>query len=159
MIYGGTADLEVIKKHNREKKVYCFTGAEPVTCVRMPDNYSAEKEPPNPDPLYGYGLMNTEVPIGVRPEDNIETCYEAVESRSNVTVQSPPFKFSYNIAECIKCLDLIEEIEQGSELYLFALDIFLKKEYREIFLNLKKSSTRIAWLTRMQSVGPPLPLC
>lgn len=155
MIFSGTADFEVTEIHNRRgKKVNCFTEAEPITRC---NDYAAEKEPPNPP--YGYGLMNTEEPIIVGPEGNVGRCYDAVESRSTVTVQSPPFKFSYNIAECIKCLDSIEEIEQGSELYLFALDIFLKKEYREIFLNLKKSSTRIAWLTRMQSVGPPLPLC
>ncbi|KAI3458601.1 hypothetical protein Pfo_015264 [Paulownia fortunei] len=39
-----------------------------------------------------------------------------------ITVQSPPPKFSYS-----------EELEQGSELYLFALHVFLKKEYRENF--------------------------
>lgn len=97
------------------------------------------------------------------PISKSEYLFDAVESRSPVTVprspapiQSMPNKFTYNIGECIECLDGMEEVEQGSDLYLFALDIFLKKEYREIFLQLKKPSVRIAWLQRLQSVGPPL---
>lgn len=66
-------------------------------------------------------------------------------------------KFSfYSIGECIDCLDAMDEVEQGSELYLFALDVFLKKEYREIFLHIKQASVRISWLQRLQSVGQPL---
>ncbi|KAL0743934.1 hypothetical protein Bca4012_085447 [Brassica carinata] len=38
------------------------------------------------------------------------------------------------------CLESLEEVEQGSDLYLFALDLFLRREYREIFLQLKKPS-------------------
>lgn len=61
----------------------------------------------------------------------------------------------YTIGECIECLDAMEEVEQGSDLYLFALDLFLKKEYREIFLQLKKSSLRMSWLLRLRSGGGP----
>ncbi|KAF8106565.1 hypothetical protein N665_0137s0018 [Sinapis alba] len=60
----------------------------------------------------------------------------------------------YTIGECIERLDLMEEVEQGSDLYMFALDLFLRKEYREIFLQLKKSSLRISWLLRLQAGRP-----
>ncbi|KAI3470841.1 hypothetical protein Pfo_027504 [Paulownia fortunei] len=162
IVFCGTADSGVTERPAHGKKINCFTGAEPVTRRRKHNNCAAEKEPPARTGKHQYGSTNTflpvEEPMGARPEGNVEHCYDAVESRSALTVQSPPLKFSYSIEECIKCLDSIEELEQGSELYLFALDIFLKKEYREIFLNLKKSSTRIAWLERLQSIGPPLPL-
>lgn len=80
---------------------------------------------------------------------------DAVESRSGKTVQSERGRRSYSIGECIECLDSMEEVEQGSELYLFALDVFLRKDYREIFLQLKKPGLRVAWLQRLQSVGQP----
>ncbi|KAJ4871285.1 Uncharacterized protein Rs2_47076 [Raphanus sativus] len=60
----------------------------------------------------------------------------------------------YTIGECIERLDSMEEVEQGSDLYMFALDLFLRKEYREIFLQLKKSSLRISWLLRLQAGRP-----
>lgn len=60
----------------------------------------------------------------------------------------------YTIGECIERLDSMEEVEPGSDLYMFALDLFLRKEYREIFLQLKKASLRISWLLRLQA-GPP----
>ncbi|XP_059666365.1 L10-interacting MYB domain-containing protein [Cornus florida] len=105
-------------------------------------------------------LLHTKEPgPGVsRPDIRTERVCEAAESRSVVTVQSSLGKLNYSIGECIECLDGLEEVEPGSDLYLFALDIFLKKEYREIFLQLKKPSVRVAWLQRLQSVGPPLPL-
>ncbi|XP_009344427.1 L10-interacting MYB domain-containing protein [Pyrus x bretschneideri] len=79
-----------------------------------------------------------------------------VEQLDAVTFALAQGKPTYSIGECINCLDAMEEVEQGSDLYLFALDVFLKKEYREIFLQLKRPSVRIAWLQRLQSVGPPL---
>lgn len=76
--------------------------------------------------------------------------------RSLITIQPTKGKHDYSIAQCIECLDAMEEVEQGSDLYLFALDLFLKNEYREIFLELKEPSVRIAWLQRLQSFSPPL---
>ncbi|KAL0452776.1 UNVERIFIED_CONTAM: L10-interacting MYB domain-containing protein [Sesamum latifolium] len=159
IVFGGTSDSGVRERPPPGKRINCFTGAEPATRHRK-HNYAAEKEPPACTGKQQYRWTNTLLPvaepIGARPDSNIERCYDAVESMSAITVQSPPLKFCYSIEECIKCLDSIEELEQGSELYLFALDIFLKKEYREIFLNLKKPSTRIAWLERLLSIGPSL---
>lgn len=76
--------------------------------------------------------------------------------RSLITIQPAQGKHDYSIGQCIECLDSMGEVEQGSDLYLFALDLFLKKEYREIFLELKEPSVRIAWLQRLQSFSPPL---
>lgn len=85
---------------------------------------------------------------------------DAVASRNGVTIQKNAFpiscaegKRSYSIGECIECLDGMEDVEQGSDLYLFALDVFLRQEHREIFLQLKKPNLRISWLQRLQSVG------
>ncbi|GKV28341.1 hypothetical protein SLEP1_g37411 [Rubroshorea leprosula] len=94
---------------------------------------------------------------------NMENHYDTPEPRSAVLVEKSPvelqrmnFKPSYSIGECIECLDGMEEVQQGSDLYLFALDLFLEKKYREIFLQLKNPSVRIAWLQRLQAFAPPL---
>ncbi|KAL7108766.1 hypothetical protein ACP275_06G134600 [Erythranthe tilingii] len=135
IVFGGAEDYGVRKRRNcGTRKISCYTRAEPISVVRKHNNYPGN---------------NTY--MHVEEEPMVGNGNDAVESRSGVTVQSPPHKLSYSIEECIKGLDSIEELEQGCELYLFGLDIFLKKEYREIFLNLKKSSTRIAWLERLQS--------
>lgn len=124
---------------------------------------SGETEPPSRRRKRHDGsatpILCTQEVLGTRPESRCECRSDAVESRSTMTVQSSSIgKLNYSITECIEWLDGMGEVEQGSELYLFALDLFLKKEFREIFLNLKKPSVRIAWLQRLQSVGPPLPL-
>ncbi|CAH2073960.1 unnamed protein product [Thlaspi arvense] len=72
---------------------------------------------------------------------------------SPVCVEIESAKRKYCIGECIESLDAMKEVEEGSDLYLFALDQFLKREYREIFLELKKPSLRIAWLQRLQSAA------
>lgn len=115
-----------------------------------------ETEPPTRRRKHNHGSTPTATPmptpLSTRPESRSEHLFDAVESRSTVTVHSSLGKLTYSIGECIDCLDGMEEIEQGSDLYLFALDIFLK-DYREIFLNLKRSSVRTAWLKRLQSAG------
>ncbi|XP_034703829.1 L10-interacting MYB domain-containing protein [Vitis riparia] len=121
---------------------------------------SGETEPPTQRRKKNDGLATAISPMNeqgiFKPDGKIRRHFDAVESRSVITVQSAQCKQNYSIGECIECLDRMEEVEEGSELYLFALDIFLKKEYREIFLQLKKPSVRIAWLQRLQSVCPPL---
>lgn len=99
-------------------------------------------------------------PLTWKPEGINEGLSHPVESRSAIKIQkssatfpSTQGKVSYSIGECIECLDGMEDVEQGSDLYMFALDVFLKKEYREIFLQLKKPSVRISWLQRLRSVG------
>lgn len=91
-------------------------------------------------------LSNREPEIP-KPDEKTERFCDAVESRGALMIQkeaqfvpSRGGKLSYSIGECIDCLDGMEEVEPGSDLYLFALDIFLKKEYREVFLQLKKPS-------------------
>ncbi|CAK9173598.1 unnamed protein product [Ilex paraguariensis] len=96
---------------------------------------------------------------GWTPNRRTEHQYDVVESRSTIT--GPYSSANYIIGECIKCLDEIKEIDQGGEggdICLFALDMFLKNEYREIFLDLKMPRVRIAWLQWLQSVGPTLSL-
>lgn len=129
-----------------------------------------ETEPPTQRRKYNCdstaALLHMEQSVTAKPVGMIQHLAIPVESRTPVihnqksigtvpsTIQS---KLSfYSIGECIDSLDAMEEVEQGSELYLFALDVFLKKEYREIFLQIKKPSVRISWLQNLQSVGQPL---
>lgn len=74
---------------------------------------------------------------------------EVVESRSTAT--SAP-REEYTIKECIGLLNEMSEIQQGGELYMFALDVFLKKEYRELFIALGISNMRLVWLRRQQKL-------
>ncbi|KAG2406278.1 L10-interacting MYB domain-containing protein [Vigna angularis] len=106
--------------------------------------------------------FHTKEPDTVNFDEKTECHCDAVASRIGVSIQknasavsSTEGKCNYSIGECIECLDRMEEIEQGSELYMFALDVFLKQEYREIFLQLKTPNLRISWLQRLQSSGPP----
>lgn len=114
---------------------------------------TGETEPPARRRKYNHDLSASLLHIEEAGTVNRERDVEHLDA---VTVSFMPGKQTYSIGECIACLDAMEDVEQGSELYLFALDVFLKKEYREIFLQLKKPSVRIAWLQRLQSVGPPL---
>ncbi|KAJ1422321.1 Myb/SANT-like domain [Sesbania bispinosa] len=107
--------------------------------------------------------LHAKEPDAASLDEKTECLCDAVASRNGVSIRknviaisSTEGKRNYSIGECIECLDTMEEIEQGSDLYLFALDVFLKQEYREIFLQLKKPNLRISWLQRLQSVGQPL---
>ncbi|XP_027336030.1 L10-interacting MYB domain-containing protein isoform X2 [Abrus precatorius] len=107
--------------------------------------------------------LHAKEPDTVIADEKTECLCDAVASRNGVNIQknaiaisSTEGKWNYSIGECIECLDRMEEIEQGSDMYMFALDLFLKQEYREIFLQLKKPNLRISWLQRLQSFGPPL---
>ncbi|EOA32707.1 hypothetical protein CARUB_v10016009mg [Capsella rubella] len=68
-------------------------------------------------------------------------------------VEIVPVKKEYSIEKCMEYLNAMEEVEKGSELYMFALDLFLTKMYREIFVLLETSSLRMTWLLRRQSTG------
>ncbi|XP_010491117.1 PREDICTED: L10-interacting MYB domain-containing protein-like [Camelina sativa] len=85
--------------------------------------------------------------------DAMKSMSEGMLQESPVCVEIESAKLMYSIGECIQSLDAMNEVEEGSELYLFALDLFLKREYREIFLELKKPSLRIAWLQRLHSAS------
>ncbi|KAF2296210.1 hypothetical protein GH714_036742 [Hevea brasiliensis] len=121
---------------------------------------TGETEPPVQLKMLNDGstdsLLHKEEPIIAKPMQMIKPLSDVIESSSALTVQSTRGKLQYSIGECIECLDGMEEIEQGSDLYLFALDIFLKKEYREIFLQLQAPRVRIAWLQRLQNATLPL---
>lgn len=106
--------------------------------------------------------LHVDEPVTTKLDSKTRHLYDA-ESGSAVTIrkgyiafQPTQGKLDYSIGECIDCLDRMEDVEQGSSLYLFALDLFLKKEYREIFLQLKNPNVRIAWLQRLQTFSPPL---
>ncbi|ESW35504.1 hypothetical protein PHAVU_001G240000 [Phaseolus vulgaris] len=104
--------------------------------------------------------FHTKEPDTANFDEKTECHCDAVASRNGVSIQkntsavsSTEDKCNYSIGQCIECLDRMEEIEQGSDLYMFALDVFLKQEYREIFLQLKTANLRISWLQRLQSSG------
>ncbi|KAF8082573.1 hypothetical protein N665_0819s0012 [Sinapis alba] len=72
----------------------------------------------------------------VETETPVCTQSEAKRIRESPLVSAK--QYEYAIGEWIERLDSLEEVEQGSDLYLFALNLFLRKEYTEIFLQLKK---------------------
>ncbi|KAK9725943.1 hypothetical protein RND81_05G179300 [Saponaria officinalis] len=52
----------------------------------------------------------------------------------------------YSIAECIAVLKSITSIEPKSELFMFGTRLFVKREYREIFIALEEEDIRVNWL-------------
>ncbi|GFZ14965.1 hypothetical protein Acr_24g0011550 [Actinidia rufa] len=95
--------------------------------------HSGETEPPTRRRRLSDGstssLLHTKDPVNANPD------YRTGRLNDSRTTQSSLGKLNYSIGECIECLDGMEEIEQGRDLYLFALDIFLKKGYTEVSLN------------------------
>ncbi|KAG2262678.1 hypothetical protein Bca52824_069757 [Brassica carinata] len=85
--------------------------------------------------------------------DVVKLMSDGMLQESPVCVEIESAKRMYCIGECIESLNAMKEVEEGSDLYMFALDQFLKREYREIFLELKKPSLKIAWLQRLQSAA------
>ncbi|XP_010490413.1 PREDICTED: L10-interacting MYB domain-containing protein-like [Camelina sativa] len=71
---------------------------------------------------------------------------EPMEEKSPVTASVK--KKEYTMEECMECLDAMEEVEKGSDLYMSALNLFLTEEYRQIFLLLGNPSLRMSWLLR-----------
>ncbi|KAH9617367.1 hypothetical protein KSS87_011205 [Heliosperma pusillum] len=52
----------------------------------------------------------------------------------------------YSIAECIALLKKITSIEPKSELFMLGTRLFVKREYREIFIALEEDDIRVNWL-------------
>ncbi|EOA33070.1 hypothetical protein CARUB_v10016407mg [Capsella rubella] len=91
-------------------------------------------------------------------EDETETpvCHRfntEMKGKSPVDASTSVQKYDYTIPECMECLDAMAELKKGSELYMFALDMLMVKEHRQIFLLLKTSTLRMSWLNhRRRSV-------
>ncbi|XP_010488864.1 PREDICTED: L10-interacting MYB domain-containing protein-like [Camelina sativa] len=93
-------------------------------------------------------------------EDDVETvtpvCHWLnTELMENIPVDASTLvkEYEYTIPECMECLDVMDEVEKGSDLYMFALDLFMTKEHRQIFLLLKTSSLKMSWLLRRRYSG------
>jgi len=56
----------------------------------------------------------------------------------------------------MKCLNAMEEVEKGSDLYMFALDLFMNKECKEMLLLLENSSLRMSWMLRRLPLLPKI---
>ncbi|XP_010518348.1 PREDICTED: L10-interacting MYB domain-containing protein-like [Camelina sativa] len=125
---------------------------EPVTggSDNIADNYENNvDEDHEPTPLIRLDL-----------EDDVETvtpvCHRLnTELMENIPVDASTLvkKYEYTIPECMECLDAMDEVEKGSDLYMFALDLFMTKEHRQIFLLLKTSSFKMSWLLRRRYSG------
>lgn len=76
--------------------------------------------------------------------------YEVIESRNTAT---SALREEYSIRECIHLLNEMSDMQQGSELHMFALDVFLKKKYRELFIALGLPKLQLAWLSRQQKLA------
>ncbi|KAK9715292.1 hypothetical protein RND81_06G155100 [Saponaria officinalis] len=55
-------------------------------------------------------------------------------------------QFGYSISECIAVLKKIPSIEPKSELFMLGTRLFVKREYREIFIALEEDDIRVNWL-------------
>ncbi|XP_030502501.2 L10-interacting MYB domain-containing protein-like [Cannabis sativa] len=67
---------------------------------------------------------------------------DAVETRSrNVEIA----RKKNSIAEVLKILNSLPEIEKGSSLYLFATRLFIMKEKREMFASLEEPELMLTW--------------
>ncbi|KAJ8422984.1 hypothetical protein Cgig2_025009 [Carnegiea gigantea] len=51
-----------------------------------------------------------------------------------------------SIAECMRLLKTLPSIELGSELYMLGARLFIKRQYREMFIALEDDDVRVAWL-------------
>ncbi|XP_060970357.1 L10-interacting MYB domain-containing protein-like [Cannabis sativa] len=68
---------------------------------------------------------------------------DAVETRSrNIEIA----RKENSIAEVMKMLNSLPEIEKGSSLYLFATRLFIMKEKREMFASLEEPELMLTWL-------------
>ncbi|KAJ8449457.1 hypothetical protein Cgig2_002254 [Carnegiea gigantea] len=52
----------------------------------------------------------------------------------------------YSIAECMHLLKTLPSAELGSELYMLGACLFIKRQYREMFIALEEEDVRVAWL-------------
>ncbi|KAI3458941.1 hypothetical protein Pfo_015604 [Paulownia fortunei] len=67
-------------------------------------------------------------------------------SRICETVEAMGARSENTMQECINILNEMCEVPKGSELYLFACRLFLKKEQRDLFIALGNSELRFLWL-------------
>ncbi|KAJ8438612.1 hypothetical protein Cgig2_010396 [Carnegiea gigantea] len=51
-----------------------------------------------------------------------------------------------SIAECISLLKSLPSVDLGSESYMLGVGLFIKRQYREIFIALEDDDVRVAWL-------------
>ncbi|KAJ0980960.1 hypothetical protein J5N97_009215 [Dioscorea zingiberensis] len=86
--------------------------------------------------------------IMARLSRKLELICDAVESRSSVTSKRIESKPENTIEDALAALRSIPEIERGSDLFMLATELFLKKEYREMFLALKDADLQVAFLRR-----------
>ncbi|XP_074285178.1 L10-interacting MYB domain-containing protein-like [Silene latifolia] len=73
--------------------------------------------------------------------DRICTVMESTVANSQTKDQS-----GYSISECITVLKKIPSIQPRSELFMLGTRLFVKREYREIFIALEEDDLRVNWL-------------
>eukprot|EP00262_Sarcandra_glabra_P014753 TRINITY_DN4378_c0_g1_i1.p1 TRINITY_DN4378_c0_g1~~TRINITY_DN4378_c0_g1_i1.p1 ORF type:complete len:162 (+),score=27.58 TRINITY_DN4378_c0_g1_i1:340-825(+) len=79
-----------------------------------------------------------------RLDNQINRICEAVEKRS--TASSPHHGLGTNIQECINLLNQMVDIPRLGSLYLSVVNMFEKKELREIFVGLRDPEALRVWL-------------
>jgi len=67
--------------------------------------------------------------VGVEESQDVKTVTPAPCQRINIEVVEK-IPSSALVRECMKCLNSMEEVEKGSDLYMFAMDLFMNKECR-----------------------------
>lgn len=87
--------------------------------------------------------------------DQIDRLIEVVLIRQLGNKESTSSTPTYTIIDCIQCLDSIDKVDVGSELYFYAVDLFLKEDYRMTFMGLRRPGMRLKWLQRMYALEHP----
>ncbi|GKU98567.1 hypothetical protein SLEP1_g11557 [Rubroshorea leprosula] len=70
--------------------------------------------------------------------------YHSQSSLTKISRKTDPPRCS--ILECMTLLRNLPGLEQGTELFMLGTRLFIKQDYREMFVSLQRADTQLAWL-------------
>ncbi|RWR75960.1 L10-interacting MYB domain-containing-like protein [Cinnamomum micranthum f. kanehirae] len=88
--------------------------------------------------------------VGEKMANQIDHLIEVVATRQLGDEEST--RSTPTIIDCIKRLDAMDQVNSGSELYFYAVDLFSKKNYRMTFMGFEKPDVRLKWLQQMYAM-------
>ncbi|RWR75956.1 L10-interacting MYB domain-containing protein [Cinnamomum micranthum f. kanehirae] len=74
--------------------------------------------------------------VGAKMANQIDHLIEVVATRQLGDEESA--RSTPTIIDCIKRLDAMDQVDSGSELYFYAVDLFSKKNYKMTFMGFEK---------------------
>ncbi|XP_020100006.1 L10-interacting MYB domain-containing protein-like isoform X3 [Ananas comosus] len=79
--------------------------------------------------------------------ERIRNAVESYNSQATCSVTSRKTDYpGCGIMECMGLLETIPEVEIGGELYMLGTRLFIKRDYREMFVALKRPDVQLLWL-------------